>query len=325
LWCGAHNTELFYFCKAFFYFFIVFNRFAEIFIHTAKINTLYSELTHCTQIIGEFMEVFMDWLNNNSDILSHYLIQGVIALVIFFIGIRVAKLTASLTEKAISKRKVDKAVGTFVSNIVYSIVFVATLLMALSQVGVETTSFIAILGAAGLAVGLALQGSLSNFASGVLIIILRPFKSGDYIDAAGQSGSVQRIEIFSTELLTPDNKVVIIPNSSIMSGAIVNYSREKTRRIDFVIGVGYDADLKQVKKVLEEVIEKEPRVLKSPACTIAVLALADSSVNFAVRPWVNTADYWPTYFDLLENIKLALDDAGINIPYPQMDVHLQKD
>ncbi|MCF2857436.1 mechanosensitive ion channel [Pseudoalteromonas sp. SMS1] len=271
------------------------------------------------------MEVFMDWLNNNSDILSHYLIQGVIALVIFFIGIRVAKLTASLTEKAISKRKVDKAVGTFVSNIVYSIVFVATLLMALSQVGVETTSFIAILGAAGLAVGLALQGSLSNFASGVLIIILRPFKSGDYIDAAGQSGSVQRIEIFSTELLTPDNKVVIIPNSSIMSGAIVNYSREKTRRIDFVIGVGYDADLKQVKKVLEEVIEKEPRVLKSPACTIAVLALADSSVNFAVRPWVNTADYWPTYFDLLENIKLALDDAGINIPYPQMDVHLQKD
>jgi small conductance mechanosensitive channel len=197
--------------------------------------------------------------------------------------------------------------------------------MALSQVGIQTTSFIAILGAAGLAVGLALQGSLSNFASGVLIIMLRPFKSGDFIEAGGKSGSVEKIEIFSTELRTPDNKVIIMPNSAIMSGAIVNYSREKTRRIDLVIGVSYEADLKQAKQVLQNVLDEEPRLLKTPAYTVAVSELADSSVNFVVRPWVNTSDYWPTYFSLVENIKLALDDAGIAIPFPQMDVHLHKD
>ncbi|ESP95096.1 mechanosensitive ion channel family protein [Pseudoalteromonas luteoviolacea] len=270
------------------------------------------------------MDILLDWFNNNSDLVTHYILQGLLALLIFFIGLRVTRFLSSLTEKAICNRKVDKAVGVFLSNIVYALGFVATLLMALSQVGVETTSFIAILGAAGLAVGLALQGSLSNFASGVLIIILRPFKSGDYIDAGGQSGSVRKIEIFSTELVTPDNKVIIIPNSSVMSGAIVNYSRESTRRIDLVIGVSYDADLKQVKAVLEGILTGESRILNDPSYTVAVLELGDSSVNFAVRPWVNTSDYWPTYFDLLENIKNALDDAQINIPYPQMDVHLQK-
>jgi small conductance mechanosensitive channel len=192
-------------------------------------------------------------------------------------------------------------------------------------VGIETTSFIAILGAAGLAIGLALQGSLSNFASGVLIIMLRPFKSGDYIEAAGKSGSVEKIEIFATELRTPDNKVVIVPNSSIMSGAITNYSREATRRIDLVIGVDYDADLKQAKQVLQSVLEADDRILKDPAYTVAVSELADSSVNFVVRPWVKTPDYWAVYFDLMENIKLALDEANINIPYPQMDVHVQKE
>lgn len=271
------------------------------------------------------MDTSVNWVNENSDILLHYLLQGVLALVILFIGIKIAKFCGNLTEKAFAKRKIDKAVGGFVANIVYTLAFAATVLMALSQVGIETTSFVAILGAAGLAVGLALQGSLSNFASGVLIIILRPFKSGDYIDAGGQSGSVEKIEIFSTELRTPDNKVVIVPNSAIMSGAIVNYSREKTRRIDLVIGVGYDADLKEAKKVLENVLNNESRVLKDPAYTVAVSELADSSVNFVVRPWVNTGDYWPTYFDLVEEIKVSLDEAKINIPYPQMDIHLHKD
>lgn len=270
------------------------------------------------------MEKIIDWLTNNSDMIVQYAVQIVIALVIFFIGTKVAKFCRGLTEKAFAKRNVDKAVGSFVGSIVYALVFVATVLMALSQVGVETTSFIAILGAAGLAVGLALQGSLSNFASGVLIILLRPFKSGDYIEAGGQAGTIHKIEIFSSEMVTPDNKIIIIPNSAIMAGAIVNYSREETRRIDLVIGVGYDADLKQAKEVIQSVLDQESRLLSDPAYTVAVSELADSSVNFVVRPWVKTGDYWPTYFALLENIKIALDANNINIPFPQMDVHLHK-
>ncbi|TMO70005.1 mechanosensitive ion channel family protein [Pseudoalteromonas aurantia] len=271
------------------------------------------------------METIVNWINENSDVLVHYGIQIILAVIILLIGVKVAKFCSGLTEKAFAKRNIDKAVGGFVANIIYALVFAATILMALSQVGIQTTSFIAILGAAGLAVGLALQGSLSNFASGVLIIMLRPFKSGDFIEAGGKSGSVEKIEIFSTELRTPDNKVIIMPNSAIMSGAIVNYSREKTRRIDLVIGVSYEADLKQAKQVLQNVLDEEPRLLKTPAYTVAVSELADSSVNFVVRPWVNTSDYWPTHFSLVENIKLALDDAGIAIPFPQMDVHLHKD
>ncbi|WP_042150658.1 MULTISPECIES: mechanosensitive ion channel family protein [unclassified Pseudoalteromonas] len=271
------------------------------------------------------MDQAVDWLNNNSDLITHYGINTILAIVIFLIGNKVAKFCAKITEKAFAKKKVDKAVSSFVSSIINALVFAVAILMALSQVGIETTSFIAILGAAGLAIGLALQGSLSNFASGVLIIMLRPFKSGDYIEAAGKSGSVEKIEIFATELRTPDNKVVIVPNSSIMSGAITNYSREATRRIDLVIGVGYDADLKQAKQVLQSVLDADERILKDPAYTVAVSDLADSSVNFVVRPWVKTADYWAVYFDLMENIKLALDEANINIPYPQMDVHVQKE
>jgi small conductance mechanosensitive channel len=271
------------------------------------------------------MEAVLNWVTNNSDLIIHYIVQGVIALVILLIGVRIARFCESLTEKAFEKKKVDKAVGSFVANIIYALVFAATILMALSQVGIETTSFIAILGAAGLAVGLALQGSLSNFASGVLIIILRPFKSGDYIEAGGRAGSVQKIEIFSTELRTPDNKVIIMPNSAIMSGPIVNFSRESTRRIDLVIGVSYDSDLKKAKEVLQAVLDSDSRVLKDPAYTVAVHELAASSVNFVVRPWVNTSEYWPTYFSLVENIKLALDENNITIPFPQMDVHLHKD
>jgi small conductance mechanosensitive channel len=284
-----------------------------------------AERIRSTKILGECLDVLFNWINENSDLLTHYVLQGILAIVILLLGLKVAKFFSNLTEKAFAKRKIDKAVAGFISNIVYALVFAATVLMALSQVGIETTSFVAILGAAGLAVGLALQGSLSNFASGVLIIILRPFKSGDYIEAGGQAGSVERIEIFATELRTPDNKTIIMPNSAIMGGAIVNYSRQKTRRIDLVIGVSYDTDLRQAKEVLKSVLDKEVRILKEPAYTVAVQALADSSVNFVVRPWVNTVDYWQTYFSLGENIKIALDEANITIPYPQMDVHLHKD
>lgn len=270
------------------------------------------------------MESALNWLNNNSDMLLQYGLKVIFAIIIFMIGVKVAKVCEKLTKKAIEKKKVDKAVGSFLASIVYALVFAATVLMALSQVGVETTSFVAILGAAGLAVGLALQGSLSNFASGVLIIILRPFKSGDYIDAAGVSGSVSKIEIFSTELLTPDNKTIIVPNSAIMSGAIVNYSRQKTRRVDITIGVSYDACLKQTREVLEKVIRSNDKILKDPEFFVGVHTLGDSSVNFVTRSWANTEDYWDVYFYLQEEFKLALDDAGISIPFPQMDVHLNK-
>ena len=270
------------------------------------------------------MDSVLNWLNDNSGLILHYGIQAAIALVIFLIGSRVAKFCSNLTEKGFAKKKVDKAVGSFVASIVFTLVFAVTILMALSQIGIETTSFIAILGAAGLAVGLALQGSLSNFASGVLIILLRPFKSGDFVEAGNKMGTVKKIEIFSTELRTPDNKVIIVPNSQIMSGAITNFSRESTRRIDLVIGVSYDADLRQAKEVLKSVLDAETRILKDPAYTVAVSELGDSSVNFVVRPWVNAADYWPTYWSLMENIKIALDDANIAIPFPQMDVHLHK-
>ncbi|HDZ33966.1 MAG TPA: mechanosensitive ion channel [Pseudoalteromonas sp.] len=270
------------------------------------------------------MDSVLNWLNENSGLILHYGIQAVVALVIFLIGSRVAKFCSNLTEKGFAKKKVDKAVGSFVASIVFTLVFAVTILMALSQIGIETTSFIAILGAAGLAVGLALQGSLSNFASGVLIILLRPFKSGDFVEAGSKMGTVKKIEIFSTELRTPDNKVIIVPNSQIMSGAITNFSRESTRRIDLVIGVGYDADLRQAKEVLKSVLDAETRILKDPAYTVAVNELGDSSVNFVVRPWVNAADYWPTYWSLMENIKIALDEANIAIPFPQMDVHFHK-
>ena len=270
------------------------------------------------------MENASNWLSENSDILLELGLQVVFAIVIFLIGIRVAKVCEKLTKKAIEKKKVDKAVGSFLASLVYALVFAATVLMALSQVGVETTSFVAILGAAGLAVGLALQGSLSNFASGVLIIILRPFKSGEFIEAAGESGSVSKIEIFSTELLTPDNKTIIIPNSAIMGGAITNYSRQATRRVDITVGVSYDACLKQTRDVLEKVIKSNDKILKDPEFFVGVVSLGDSSVNFVTRSWAKTEDYWDVYFYLQEQFKLALDEAGISVPFPQMDVHLNK-
>lgn len=258
-------------------------------------------------------------------IITDSLINIVIGLVIFFVGKFLATKVSVWCERRMLKSNVDKAVAGFTSSILYALMFAGIVLMALGQIGVETTSFIAILGAAGLAVGLALQGSLSNFASGVLIIILRPFKSGDFIDAAGQMGTVDRIELFCTFLKTPDNRVVIVPNSAITGGSIVNFSREKTRRVDLVVGISYDADIRTAKQILEEIMEADERILKDPAYTIAVSELADSSVNFVVRPWVNAADYWTVRADVLEKVKYAFDERGIGIPFPQMDVHLHKE
>ncbi len=247
-----------------------------------------------------------------------------IGLVIFFVGKFIASKVAQWCENRLLKSSVDKAVAGFASSILYALMFAGVVLMALGQVGVETTSFIAILGAAGLAVGLALQGSLSNFASGVLIILLRPFRSGDFIDAGGQMGTVDRIELFHTYLRTPDNRIIIVPNSAVMNGSIVNFSRESTRRLDLVVGISYDADIRLAKQIMEDIVAADERILKDPACTIAVSELADNSVNFFLRPWVESEDYWTVRADLLEKIKYTFDERGVGIPYPQMDVHIHK-
>jgi small conductance mechanosensitive channel len=198
------------------------------------------------------------------------------------------------------------------------------IIAAIGQAGINVTSFLAILGAAGLAIGLALKDSLSNFASGVMLIMLKFFEKGDYITAGGQSGTVSAINIFNTILTSPDNKKIIVPNSAVLSGSIVNVTANDTRRVDLVMGIGYDDDLLKAKQLLEKIVSEEPRVLKDPAPQIAVSELADSSVNFVVRPWCKTGDYWPVYFALTEKVKLIFDQEGISIPYPQTDVHLYK-
>ncbi|EKM30295.1 small-conductance mechanosensitive channel, partial [Vibrio harveyi] len=253
-----------------------------------------------------------------------YGVNIISALLILFIGNIIVKAVANSVSKVLEKKKMDKAVVEFVNGLVRYLLFVIVLIAALGRVGVQTASVVAVIGAAGLAVGLALQGSLSNFAAGVLIVAFRPFKSGDYVEIGGVAGSVEAIQIFQTVLKTPDNKMVVVPNSSVIGGAITNYSRHATRRVDLVIGVSYSADLKQTKQVIRDVLEKDERILKDPAIQIGVLALADSSVNFVVRPWCKTADYWDVYFDSTQAIKEALDEAGIEIPFPQMDVHLNK-
>ncbi|ALZ74823.1 mechanosensitive ion channel domain-containing protein [Rheinheimera sp. F8] len=265
----------------------------------------------------------LTFLQKNQDLIIGFGLKLLVAIFIFYIGRWVALGVSRLVGKALLLRHVDRAVVSFLSSIVYAAVLIAFTLMALSQLGIQTASFLAILGAAGLAVALALQGSLSNFASGVLIIVFRPFKSGDLVEVAGISGVVERIDIFQTIFKTGDNKKIIVPNSQITGGAIVNYSAEKRRRIDLTISISYDSDLRLAKQILHDILQADSRVLKDPEAVIAVGALADSSVQLIVRPWVEAADYWAVYWDSLEQIKLQFDAAGIEIPYPQMSLHMK--
>jgi len=243
------------------------------------------------------------------------------AVAIFVIGKWVAKWLTNVSKKLMDKANVDQTLTSFIGNLVYILLMVFVILAALSKLGINTTSFIAILGAAGLAVGLALQGTLSNIGAAVLIIIFRPFKIGDFVEAGGAVGVVEEINMFSTIFKTGDNKVVIVPNSAVIGGKITNYSAKETRRVDWIFGIGYEDDLKLAKNVLEDIISKDERVLKEPAPLVAVSELADSSVNFTVRAWVKSADYWGVYFDVIEKVKLTFDEKGISIPYPQLDVH----
>jgi len=262
-------------------------------------------------------------LNKIYEYLATYGLSVVAAVVIFIIGRWLAKLISNLIGKGMTKAKVEKTLVNFVQNLTYVALLAFVIIAALSKLGVETASFIAVVGAAGLAVGLALQGSLANFASGVLMLIFKPFKVGDFIEAAGAKGVVKEIQIFNTVLASPDNVRIIIPNAQVTGGSIMNYTVNGTRRVDLVIGVSYEDDLKKAQKVIEQVLDEDDRILKDPAATVAVSELGDSSVNFVVRPWVKAADYWNVYFDITAQIKLSLDRNGITIPYPQRDVHMK--
>ncbi len=271
------------------------------------------------------MEIITEWYDENKLMLIDFAVKFAVALIIFIVGKIVSRIISNVVKKVLLHKKVDPTVVSFIGSIVYGLAMAFTIIAAISHLGFNTTSLVAIIGAAGLAIGLALQGSLSNFASGVLLISFRPFKAGDFVEVSGIAGVVEEVLVFSTTLKTGDNKSVIIPNNSITGGTITNYSTKPTRRIDLVIGVSYDADLAKTKEVLSTVVTKDERVLKDQAVTIGVSELADSSVNLVVRPWVKSSDYWPTYFDLLENIKVALDEAGIEIPYPHLSVNVNQE
>ncbi len=246
------------------------------------------------------------------------------ALLVLIIGRFVVGILIGITRRVMNRSNTDATLSKFLLGLMRGLLMAMVIIAAVGTLGIETTSFVAVLGALGLAIGFALQGSLGNFAAGVMLIIFRPFKAGDYVEAGGTAGSVEEISIFSSRFKTPDNKEVIVPNGAIFSGTIINYSAKDTRRVDMVFGIGYGDDIKKAKQILERLLAEDTRILKDPAPQVAVLELADSSVNFAVRPWVNTADYWGVYLDMQEKVKLTFDAEGISIPFPQQDVHMHQ-
>lgn len=264
------------------------------------------------------------WLSPESiqGYVHDYGLPVLFAIIILIVGAWAAKISKNVIHRLLSRRKLDPIIVGFIANFTYILFMVFVVLAALEKVGVKTTSFVAILGAAGLAIGLALQGSLANFAAGFLMIVFRPFKKGDYVEAGGTAGIVDEIQVFTTILNTPDNRRVIVPNAKIMSDNITNYSAMDTRRLDLTFGVSYADDIQKVKAVLQRIVAEDPRVLKDPAAQILVGELADSSVNFIMRVWLKSGDYWPFKFDTTEKVKVEFDKEGITIPFPQRDVHL---
>jgi small conductance mechanosensitive channel len=251
-----------------------------------------------------------------------YGIKIIGAIVILVLGRIAAGIGRSIVGRVLEKARSDPAIISFVRHLTYILILVFAVLAALAKFGIQTASFVAVLGAAGFAVGFALQGSLANFAAGVLILVLRPFKLGDYIMGAGQAGTVKAISLFTTELSTPDNVKILVPNGKLFGDVITNWSVYDTRRVDLVVGIGYDSDIQKAYEVIDSLIKDDNRILTDPAPQIAVSELADSSVNFVVRPWVNRADYWNVKFDLTRKIKEAFDANGIEIPFPQRVVHM---
>ncbi|MBW2431215.1 MAG: mechanosensitive ion channel [Deltaproteobacteria bacterium] len=256
------------------------------------------------------------------ELLTVYGMRVVAAIVILVVGRWVALGLAKFIKRLMLKSKVDETLVSFVRNLSYIALLAFVVIAALNQLGIQTASFIAVLGAAGLAIGLALQGSLGNFAAGVLMIIFKPFKVGDFIEGAGVGGTVEKIEIFTTQLKSPDNKTIIVPNAKLTGDNIINYTVKGTRRVDFVFGIGYDDDIDKARSIIKEIIDQDDRVLKDQEPVIVVSELADSSVNFAVRAWTSADDYWSFYFDTTEKVKKQFDAQGISIPFPQRDVHV---
>lgn len=273
----------------------------------------------------EILNEAQTWLQNNQTLIIEYGVNIAAALLTLLLGYFAANIISGGVTRVMKARQLDITITEFVGSILKYAILVFVVIAALGRVGVQTASFVAIIGAAGLAIGLALQGSLSNFAAGFLLIIFRPIKAGEFIEVAGTSGVVQAVQLFTTTLNSADNKMVVVPNSAILNGTIVNYSRMETRRVDMTFGIGYGSDLRKAKQILERLVHEEPRILKDPAVTIAVAALADSSVNIVVRPWVKTADYWGVWFDFHERVKMAFDAEGIEIPFPQRVVHMKSE
>lgn len=249
-----------------------------------------------------------------------------LAIVIFIVGRMVVRLVVGLVKKLMNRSgKMDEMLVNFVTSILSAVLLLFVIIASLDQLGVDTTSLVALIGAAGLAIGLALQGSMQNFAAGVMLLVFKPFKSGDFVEAGGVTGIVETINIFSSTFRTGDNKEVIVPNGSIYSGSITNYSARPTRRVDMVFGIGYDDDIKKAKEILERLVAEDERILKDPEPVVALGELGASSIDFIVRPWVNSGDYWAVKWDMNEKVKAAFDAEGISIPYPQMDVHVHQE
>ena len=268
-------------------------------------------------------ELPQEIINYAIEITSSFGLKLLTALIVVIVGKQLVKILLKVIKVALEKANTEETVRIFIANLLNTVFTVIIFVAAINQLGVETTSIIALLGAAGLAIGLALQGSLANFAAGILIVIFRPYKVGDYIEAGTNVGTVKDIQIFSTVLRTPDNKSIVVPNGSIMDGSITNYSEQPTRRIDIIASCSYEDDLDKVKEVLQTILDNEERILTEPKPQIAVSELAES-VNFIVRPWVNSSDYLPVMYSLLENIKKTFDKKGISIPYPQSDIHIHE-
>ena len=273
--------------------------------------------------IDQIKTYFSDFINNPEALIG-IATKLVLALLIFWIGRRIARWVSNLTAKGLTKAGNDPIIVNFLKNLVYYVILVVVIITALGQLGIQSTSLFAVMGAAGLAIGLALKDSLSNFASGVMLVMFRPFKLGDIVEVSGVTGKVQEIRIFSTIIKTPDNKEIIVPNGLITSDVITNLTSQGNRRIDLTIGVSYDDDIKKAKEIIEATVSAHPLVLKDPGLSVFLIELADSSINFAVRPWVKAGDYWTVYGDVLEQLKYDLEAGGCSFPYPQQDVYMHQ-
>lgn len=272
--------------------------------------------------VNEYVDGASELLVTIKALAIQYGLKVLLAIVVLIVGLRVIKVIVNAISKSLEKRNVDPSLRPFLSSILSVLLKVALVISVISMLGIATTSFVAVLGAAGLAVGLALSGTLQNFAGGVLLLILKPFKVGDFVDAQGYMGTVSEIQIFFTILKTPDNRTIIIPNGPLSTGSLTNFSTEAHRRVDMEFGIGYDDDIDTAKAILNRLIEEETRIFKDPAPQVVLSKLADSSVNFTVRVWSEASDYWGIYFDFHEKVKKAFDKEGVGIPFPQMDVHV---